>query len=304
MAPCPEIEQAAFALADGQVSDVIRSAGQYVVLKRDGLIAAREIKLEQVADRLSRIIRDQKMRQWSGDIFKDLQRTPRVQNVYNDARLRQQVGREVVALVNGEPIYLRQLDDECLSRHGAEVLQGLIGRRMLELACRQNQVDGFGERDRRRDRPHGRAVDAAPAGRLARRQELARPGDEQAGHLRGNVSPRDQSGRRWPCGSSPREGRCDRGRPQEGLRFELRSQGPLPGDRVEQSPPRPAGVGGRAQEPHGGELRRAGCQILHRAEQPRQRRPGRPHPPLRRPTGTGKGGIRPEAGRGRALCRA
>lgn len=137
---CPEIEQAAFALADGQVSDVIRSEGQYVVLRRDGLIAARDVKLEQVADRLNRIIRDQKMRSVSGDIFKDLQRRARVQNVLNDARLQQQVGREVVALVNNEPIYMRQLDDECLSRHGAEVLQGLIGRRMLELACRQNQV--------------------------------------------------------------------------------------------------------------------------------------------------------------------
>jgi parvulin-like peptidyl-prolyl isomerase len=137
---CPEIEQAAFALADGQVSDVIRTQGQFVVLKRDGLIAARDVKLEQVADRLNRIIRDQKMRAVSGDIFKDLQRRARVQNVFNDPRMQQQVGRDAVALVNGEPIYLRQLDDECLTRHGSEVLQSLIGRRMLELACRQTQV--------------------------------------------------------------------------------------------------------------------------------------------------------------------
>jgi parvulin-like peptidyl-prolyl isomerase len=137
---CPEVEQAAFALADGQVSAVIRSQGQFVVLKREELIAARDVKLEQVADRLTRIIRDQKMRSVAGDIFKEMQRRARVQNVYNDAKLQQQVGREVVALVNGEPIYLRQLDDECLARHGGEVLQGLIGRRMLELACKQNQV--------------------------------------------------------------------------------------------------------------------------------------------------------------------
>jgi parvulin-like peptidyl-prolyl isomerase len=138
---CPEIEQAAFSLADGQVSGVIRSEGQFVVLKREGLIAARDIKLEKVADRLNRIIRDQKMHSVSGDIFKELQRRARVQNVYNDPRMQQQVGREVVALVNGEPIYLRQLDDECLARHGSEVLQGLIGRRMLDLACKQNRVD-------------------------------------------------------------------------------------------------------------------------------------------------------------------
>ena len=39
--PCPEIEEAAFGLSDGQVSGVIRSAGQYVILKRDGMIAPR-----------------------------------------------------------------------------------------------------------------------------------------------------------------------------------------------------------------------------------------------------------------------
>jgi parvulin-like peptidyl-prolyl isomerase len=137
---CPEIEQAAFGLADGQVSAVIRSAGQYVVLKRDGLIAAREITMAQAAPRLEKIICDRKMRQVASEIFQELQRKSRVQNVYNDPQLRQQVGEGVVALVNRSPIYLRQLDEECLSRHGADVLQGLIGRRMLELACARNQV--------------------------------------------------------------------------------------------------------------------------------------------------------------------
>jgi len=138
--PCPEIEQAAFELADGQVSGVVRSAGQFVIIKRDGLIAARDVKLEQVADRLEKIIRDKKLRSVAGEIFKELQKRTRVQNVYNDSRLQQRLGQDVVALVNDAPIYLRQLDDECLARHGAEVLQGLIGRRMLELECAQNQI--------------------------------------------------------------------------------------------------------------------------------------------------------------------
>jgi parvulin-like peptidyl-prolyl isomerase len=137
---CPEIEEAAFALADGQISNVIRSQGQFVVVKREGLIQAQNIKLEQVADRLTKIIRDKKMRGVAGDIFKELQKRTRVQNVYNDDRLRQRVGANVVALVNDTPIYLRQLDDECLARHGADVLQALIGRRTLELECQQKQI--------------------------------------------------------------------------------------------------------------------------------------------------------------------
>ncbi|MGO9113525.1 MAG: peptidylprolyl isomerase, partial [Thermoguttaceae bacterium] len=50
--PCREIEEAAFGLADGQVSGVILSAGQYVIVKRDGLIAARQITMAQAAPRL------------------------------------------------------------------------------------------------------------------------------------------------------------------------------------------------------------------------------------------------------------
>ena len=138
--PCPEIEEAAFGLADGQVSAVIQSAGQFVILKRDGIIAARQITMAQAAPRLEQIIRDRKMRQVATDIFRDLQKKSRVQNVYNDNQLQRQVGPDVVALVNGSPIYLRQLDDECLDRHGTDVLQGLIGRRMLELACKQNNI--------------------------------------------------------------------------------------------------------------------------------------------------------------------
>jgi parvulin-like peptidyl-prolyl isomerase len=138
--PCPEIEQAAFGLADGQVSAVIRSSGQYVILKRDGIIPARTITMDQVALRLEKIIRDRKMRQVAAEIFQELQKKSHVQNVLNNPLLRQQVGEGVVALVNGSPIYLRQLDEECIIRHGSEVLQGLIGRRMLELACAQKQV--------------------------------------------------------------------------------------------------------------------------------------------------------------------
>ena len=138
--PCHEIEEAAFGLADGQVSGVIRSAGQYVIVKRDGLIAPRAITQDQAAPRLEKIIRDRKTRQVATEIFQELQKKSRVQNVFNDPRLRQQVGEGVVALVNGSPIYLRQLDEECIIRHGTDVLQGLLGRRMLELACKQNQV--------------------------------------------------------------------------------------------------------------------------------------------------------------------
>ena len=204
-------------LADGQISNVIKSNGQFVIVKRDGIIQAQNIKLEQVADRLTKIIRDKKMRAVAGDIFKELQKRTRVQNVYNDDKLRQRVGPNVVALVNETPIYLRQLDDECLARHGADVLQGLIGRRMLELACQQSQVT-VSEQE----------IDAEVA-RLA--SMLTRPMPDGSPDVKGwldlvtkqhgrfgrSLSPRDDLAGGGPAKAGRLQDRSDGRRPEEGI---------------------------------------------------------------------------------------
>ena len=49
-------------MADGEVSPVIHAGGQYVILKREGLMPARHVKFEQVAPQLEEILRDRKMR--------------------------------------------------------------------------------------------------------------------------------------------------------------------------------------------------------------------------------------------------
>ncbi len=56
------IEKAAFNMADGEISEVIPAGGQYVILKRESLIPARDYKLEQVSAQLEEIIRERKLR--------------------------------------------------------------------------------------------------------------------------------------------------------------------------------------------------------------------------------------------------
>jgi parvulin-like peptidyl-prolyl isomerase len=138
--PCPEVEQVVFAMADGQVSGVIPSAGQYVIVKREGLIGGNTVPLERVQPRLEKIITEKKLRGVAGGLFKQLQANAKVQNVYNDEQLKMQFGPGVVALINGAPIYLRQLDEECMARHGVEILDSLVNRRIVELACRAQNV--------------------------------------------------------------------------------------------------------------------------------------------------------------------
>ena len=173
--------------------------------------------MAQAAPRLEKIIRDRKMRQVATEIFKELQTKSRVQNVLNDPRLRQQVGEGVVALVNGAPIYLRQLDEECIYRHGADVLQGLIGRRMLELACKQKQVT-VSEKEIDAEIAHAAArVYQAAARRLDRREGLAGGGLQAARRLRRNLSPRSGLARRGPAEAGRGPDRSHRRGPEEGL---------------------------------------------------------------------------------------
>jgi parvulin-like peptidyl-prolyl isomerase len=135
----PEIEQAAFKMANGEVSQVIAAGGQYVIIKRESLIEARKVTLDQVAPQLEKIIRDRKMRGVATDIFAQLQKSSRIENVFNDP-LKSQRMPGVAALVNDAPITIRQLDEECIARHGHDVLEGMINRRLIEQACKAQNV--------------------------------------------------------------------------------------------------------------------------------------------------------------------
>ncbi len=287
--PCPEIEVAAFGLSDGQVSGVIRTAGQYVILKREGLIAARQIKMAEAAPRLEKIIRDRKMRQVATEIFRELQKKSRVQNVINDPQLRRQVGEGVVALVNQAPIYLSQLDEECLLRHGSDVLQGVIGRRMLELACTQHQVT-VSEKE----------IDAEIARAAA---QLAKPLPDGSPDVKGWLAlVCKQQGvsidtyRReavWPAVALKKlaVGKIEVSDEDLKKGFEA-NYGPRVRCRaiVLNNQRRAVEVwdmARRARASASRDFRRTGRKVFDRAQQPRPGRPGAPHPPLRRPTDLG-----------------
>ncbi len=133
------LEKAAFNMADGEISAVIQAGGQYVILQRESLIPARDFKLEQVAGQLEEIIRERKMRKVANDIFRRLQDEAKVENVWNDPARRQKLPG-VAALINGEPIAIRELALECIDRHGKEVLEGTINRAILEVDCKKHGI--------------------------------------------------------------------------------------------------------------------------------------------------------------------
>lgn len=134
-----EIEQAVFNMEDGEISPVIPVAGQYVILKRESLLPARKVSFEQVADELEELIRDSKLRDVAHDVFRQLQEDANVQNVFNDPAASKKMPG-VAAMVNGKAISLNVLAEACIERHGEEVLEGTINRKLIEQACRKANI--------------------------------------------------------------------------------------------------------------------------------------------------------------------
>ncbi len=131
-----EIEEAVFNMADGEISPVIHAGGQYLILKRDGVIPARQVKFERIAPQLEEIIRDRKMRSVAQDVFKRLQDSAKIEIIWND-RVKRERMPGVAAVVNGAQLAIGELAEECVARHGLETLEGMISREILEQACKK-----------------------------------------------------------------------------------------------------------------------------------------------------------------------
>ena len=132
-----EIEQVAFSMRDGEVSPVISVLDQHVILKREGGVEARNVPFDQVAPKLQHMLEERKVRGVAGQVFRALQKKAKVDYVFKDPRRR---GSGIAAVLNGEKITMAQLQEECVERHGKEVLEGTINRRLIEQACKKANI--------------------------------------------------------------------------------------------------------------------------------------------------------------------
>ncbi len=130
------LEEAAFALANDQISPVMQVADQWLFLQAVRRIPATTPPMtamptirEQINDR----IRDQKMKGAASELFAQLQRDANLVKVFGDAELTQQYPG-VAAIVNNQRITIAQLAAECVKRHGKDVLDGEINRKLLTQA--------------------------------------------------------------------------------------------------------------------------------------------------------------------------
>lgn len=133
------IERAAFGMQDGEISPVLEVDGQYVILKREKGLPARNIPFAEVRERLAKMIEQRKLRSVASDIFKELQKKAKVNNILNDPQKREQMPG-IAAVINGQNVTMRELAEECIKRHGNRVLEGMINRMLIEQACEKQKI--------------------------------------------------------------------------------------------------------------------------------------------------------------------
>jgi parvulin-like peptidyl-prolyl isomerase len=128
-----KLEQIAFSLKEGQVSDLIKVQNQYFILLCEGQEPQRIIDPKYLPDikrSLTERIKDQKLRGASAEIFSELQKEAQIVSIFKEPKLKTQ-RPGVAALINDSPIMMTQLNNECLLRHGRNVLEGEINRKLL-----------------------------------------------------------------------------------------------------------------------------------------------------------------------------
>jgi len=135
----PKLEQAAFALQKGEVSPVMQVGNLYVFLKCEEHLPATKVDRAKVEPHLVDALRERKLRGAANDVFKQLQSDAVVENVYNDPTKSKQMPG-VAATINGQKITVRELAEECVDRHGKDVLEGAINRRIIDQALRKHNV--------------------------------------------------------------------------------------------------------------------------------------------------------------------
>jgi parvulin-like peptidyl-prolyl isomerase len=146
----PEMERIAFSLKPNEISPVIAVDGQFAILKCEKQVPASIVApqlRQQYEEALRERIRDEKLRKAASELFAHLQNHAQIVNVVNNPQLRDQMAG-VAATINGRKLTMQQLAEECIARHGADVLQGEVNRKILEqelkrrrLAITQQDID-------------------------------------------------------------------------------------------------------------------------------------------------------------------
>ncbi|MCC9644527.1 peptidylprolyl isomerase [Rhodopirellula sp. JC740] len=130
------IEDAAFGLAEGDVSEVLPVGDHWMFLQAVRRIPASQPSpqaLPAIKEQINDRIRDEKMKTAASQLFEQLQKQAQVVKVLGDQSASAKYPG-VAAIINGQQVSIASVAAECIKRHGESVLEGEINRKLLTQA--------------------------------------------------------------------------------------------------------------------------------------------------------------------------
>jgi len=136
----PHVERILFAMKPGDISPVMEfPMGHFSIFRCEAHLQPIDVDFAAVKEQLYYQMRDVKLRQVADEVFMELQRKAQVQIVLDDPTLYTQYPG-VAALLNGQKIPQKELADACVQKHGKEVLGDMLNRRLIEQACKRENI--------------------------------------------------------------------------------------------------------------------------------------------------------------------
>ena len=136
----PEFENVAFSLQPGQISEVFKVDGAFLVLRCERVFPAEELSKDQVTQVHERVVEEitrDKLRSSAVDLFRSLQDSAQIINVMNDPKLSKQLPG-VAATVNGMKVLKNQVAEDCIARYGKMMLEVEVNRTLLVQSLERN----------------------------------------------------------------------------------------------------------------------------------------------------------------------
>jgi len=136
-----KIEEVAFSLKQGEISDIVHVDNQWVILKCEGQVPSRThlFPLERVKPQIEASVREKKENAQAGQLFDHLKQNVRLIRCFGDAENTKRYPG-VAAVVGDFTITMEELRNESVRRHGVEILEGTISRRILQQHIKQANV--------------------------------------------------------------------------------------------------------------------------------------------------------------------
>jgi hypothetical protein len=118
----------------------------FYILKCEEVLPPQYMSSQQLAEQQSRLkekLKEAKLRSSASEFFENRKKQAQITLVLGNSDQQKQLQQQypgVAAFVNGKQLTLAQLADECITRHGRDVLDGEINRKLLTQELQRKRV--------------------------------------------------------------------------------------------------------------------------------------------------------------------